>query len=153
MTFCKRSTYQRARTGIAMSELPLGHEWYAFLVKKVTSTALSADEISRIGAAEVERLGAPPPREAPAVVAGGLVNAYKELQTQVQAALPAVFSEIPNSALEIQSTEWLPRPAASLYYRRGGPAGEPRAILYVDSGRGAKATLSIAAFPAAGIAG
>jgi uncharacterized protein (DUF885 family) len=151
--FLQKEYLPRARTGIALSELPLGREWYAFLVKKAASTALSADEISRIGAAEVERLGTPPPPEVPAVVAGGLVNAYKELETQVQAALPAVFSEIPTSALEIQSAEWLPRPAASLYYRRGGPAGEPRAILYVDTGRGAKAPLSIAGFLQLGLPG
>jgi uncharacterized protein (DUF885 family) len=151
--FLQKEYLPRARTGIAISELPLGREWYAFLVKKNTSTALSADEISRIGAAEVERLGTPQPREAPAVVAGGLVNAYKELETQVQAALPAIFSEIPHSALEIQSAEWLPQPAASLYYRHGGAAGEPRAILYVDTGRGAKATLSIAGFLKLGLPG
>jgi uncharacterized protein (DUF885 family) len=155
--FLQTEYLPRARTGIALSELPLGREWYAFLVKKATSTALSADEISRIGAAEVERLGVPPPREVPAVVAGGLVNAYKELETQVQAVLPAVFSETPNSALEIQSAEWLPRPAASLYYRRGGPAGgpagQPRAILYVDTGRGSKAPLSIAGFLQLGLPG
>jgi uncharacterized protein (DUF885 family) len=151
--FLQTEYLPRARTGIALSELPLGREWYAFLVKKATSTALSADEISRIGAAEVERLGTPPPREVPAVVVGGLLNAYKELQTQVQAALPAVFSETPDSVLEIQSGEWLPRPAASLYYRRGGPAGEPRAILYVDTGRGGKAPLSIAGFLQLGLPG
>jgi uncharacterized protein (DUF885 family) len=157
--FLQKEYLPRARTGIALSELPLGREWYAFLVKKTTGTALSPDEISRIGAAEVERLGTPLPREAPPVAAGGasgaggLVNAYKELETQVKAALPAVFSEIPNSDLEIQSAEWLTRPAASLYYRRGGPAGEPRAILYVDTGRGAKEPLSIAGFLQLGLPG
>jgi uncharacterized protein (DUF885 family) len=151
--FLQKEYLPRARTGIALSELPLGREWYAYLVKKATSTALSADEVSRIGAAEVERLGTPPPREPAQVVAGGLVNAYKELETQVQAALPAAFSEIPKANLEIQSAEWLFRPAASLYYRRGGPGGEPRPILYVDTGRGAKAVLSIAGFLQLGLPG
>jgi uncharacterized protein (DUF885 family) len=151
--FLQNEYLPRARTGIALSELPLGREWYAFLIKKATGSGLSADEISRIGAAEVERLGAPLPREPAPIAAGGLVNAYKALLAQVQAALPAAFSEIPNSDLEIQSAEWLLRPAASLYYRRGGPADEPRAILYVDTGRGAKATLSIAGFLQLGLPG
>jgi uncharacterized protein (DUF885 family) len=161
--FLQKEYLPRARTGIALSDLPLGREWYAFLAKKATSTALSPDEISRIGTAEVERLGAMLPHEAAPVAASGpvgasgpvsasgLVNAYKELQVQVQAALPAAFSEIPKSDLEIRGAEWLPRPAASLYYRRGGPAGV--ATLFVNTGRGAKMTLSIAGFLQQGLPG
>jgi uncharacterized protein (DUF885 family) len=78
------------------------------------------------------------------------VNTYKELEIQVRAALPAAFSEIPKSPLEIQSAEWLPRPAASLYYQRG-PAGAD--ILLVNTGRGAKTTLSTAAFLQRGLPG
>ena len=151
--FLQKEYLPRARTGLALSELPLGREWYAFLVRKATSTALSPDEISRIGAAEVERLGTAQPREVTPVAANGLVNAYKELEVQVQAALPAAFSEIPTSDLGIQSVEWLPRPAASLYYRRGGPAGVPRAMLFVDTGRGAKTAVSIASFLQQGLPG
>ena len=148
--FLQKEYLPRARTTLALSELPLGREWYAFLVKKATSTALSPDEINRIGAAEVERLGTAPPREAAPVAASGLVNTYKELEIQVRAALPAAFSEIPKSPLEIQSAEWLPRPAASLYYQRG-PAGAD--ILLVNTGRGAKTTLSTAAFLQRGLPG
>ncbi len=150
--FLQKEYLPRARTSIALSELPLGREWYAFLVKKATGAALSADEISLLGAAEVARLGTQPPHDAPPVVAGGLLDAYKQLETQVRAALPAAFSEIPSSDLEIQSAERLPQPAASLYYRRGGPAGSPRAILYVDTARGPKA-LSIAGFLRLGLPG
>ena len=148
--FLQKEYLPRARTTLALSELPLGREWYAFLVKKATSTALSPDEINRIGAAEVERLGTAPPREAAPVAASGLVNTYKELEIQVRAALPAAFSEIPTSPLEIQSAEWLPRPAALLYYQRG-PAGAD--ILLVNTGRGAKTTLSTAAFLQRGLPG
>jgi uncharacterized protein (DUF885 family) len=148
--FLQKEYLPRARTSLALSELPLGREWYAFLVKKTTSAALSPDEINRIGAAEVERLGTAPPREAAPVAASGLVNTYKELEVQVEAALPAAFSEIPKSPLEIQSAEWLPRPAASLYYQRG-PAGA--GVLLVNTGRGAKTTPSIAAFLQRGLPG
>ena len=153
--FLQKEYLPRARTGLALSELPLGREWYAFLVKKATGSALSPDEIGRIGAAELERLGTLQPREAALVAVNGpvLVNAYKELEVQVQAALPAAFSEIPKSDLEIQGADWLPRPAAPLYYRRGGPAGMPRAILLVDIGGGAKTQVSIAGFLQQGLPG
>ena len=149
--FLQKEYLPRARTGIALSDLPLGREWYAFLVKKATSTAISPDEISRIGAAEVERLGTIAPREPAPTAAIGLVNAYKELEVQVQTALPMVFAEIPKSDLEIRGAEWLPRPAASLYYARGGPAGV--GTLFVNTGRGAKTTLSIAGFLQQGLPG
>ena len=149
--FLQKEYLPRARTGIALSDLPLGREWYAFLIKKATGTALSADEIGRVGAAEVERLGTLPPREPAPSAASGLVNAYKELEVQVQTALPAAFSEIPKSDLEIRGAEWLPRPAASLYYARGGPAGA--ATLLVNTGKGAKTTLSIAGFLQQGLPG
>jgi uncharacterized protein (DUF885 family) len=141
--FLQKEYLPRARTSLALSELPLGREWYAFLAKKASGSALSPDEINRIGAAEVERLGTAPAREPATIAANGLVNAYQELEVQVQAALPAAFSEIPKSVLEIQSAEWLPLPAASLYYQ-DGPSGA--AILLVNTGRGARATLSIADF-------
>jgi uncharacterized protein (DUF885 family) len=148
--FLQKEYLPRARTSLALSELPLGRAWYAFLVKRATSTALSPEEISRMGAAEVERLGAAPPREAAAVATTGLVNAYKELQLQVQAVLPQAFTEIAKSDLEIQGTEWLPRPAASLYYQ-GGPPGV--GILLVNTGRGARTTLSTVGFLQLGLPG
>ncbi|HEY6618650.1 MAG TPA: DUF885 domain-containing protein [Steroidobacteraceae bacterium] len=140
--FLQKQYLPRARAGLALSELPLGREWYAFLVRNATSSALSSDEINRIGTAELERLGPPPP-EAPPVDAMVLVNAYKEWDVQVQAALPSGFREIPKADLKIQGADWLPRPAASLYYQAGPPGAD---ILLVNTGRGAKTALSKAGF-------
>ena len=148
--YLQKEYLPRARTGLALSELPLGREWYAFLVKKATSTALSPEEINSIGAAEVERLGVALPREAAPVAASGLVNAYQELEVQVRAALPQAFAEIPKAALEIESSEWLPRPAASLYYQRGAAGAD---ILFVKTVGGPKTALSIAAFLRQGLPG
>jgi uncharacterized protein (DUF885 family) len=98
--FLQKEYLPRARTGIALTALPLGREWYAFLVKRATGTALTPEEINRVGIAEVERLGPLSPRDsATPVPAGGLVNAYKELEVQVQAALPAAFAETPPADL------------------------------------------------------
>jgi uncharacterized protein (DUF885 family) len=149
--FLQKEYLPRARAGIALSELPLGREWYAFLVKRSTG-GLSPEEIGRIGIAEVERLG-PQPARVGQVPADGLLNAYKDLNVQVQAALPAAFSEAPSADLEIRGAESLPQPADSLYYRQGGSAGAPPAVLYVNLARTARATLSIADFLQRGLPG
>jgi uncharacterized protein (DUF885 family) len=156
--FLQREYLPRARAGIALSELPLGGQWYAYRIKKMIGSALSPDEINRIGLAEVERLGSSPPHEgAPApqgvpAPANGLINAYMDLQTQVKTALPALFSELPKSNFEIRGAEWLPLPAATLYYRPRGPNGVPPATLFVNVGKDAK-PLSIAGFLQQGLPG
>ena len=150
--FLQKEYLPRARAGMALSELPLGNQWYAYRIKRTIGAALSPDEINRIGVAEVERLGPPPVHAATPAPAGGPVSAYQELQTQVLAALPALFSELPKANLEIRGAEWLPMPAAALYYQRGGPNGAPPAILYVMAGKGARST-SVAGFLQEGLPG
>ena len=150
--FLQKEYLPRARAGMALSELPLGSQWYAYRIKRTIGTAVSADEINRIGVAEVERLGPPPVHAATPAPAGGPVNAYQELQAQVLAALPALFSELPKSNLEIRSAEWLPLPAAALYYQPAGPNGAPPAILYVIAGKGARPP-SMAGFLQEGLPG
>jgi uncharacterized protein (DUF885 family) len=150
--FLLKEYLPRARAGVAMVELPLGSQWYAYRVKRATDSALSPEEINRIGIAEVERLGPPPAREAAGPPANGIENAYRELQTQVQAALPTTFAEIPKGEFEIRAAEWL-SPAQPLYYQRRGSSGSPPAVLYVNAGKGARAAVSIASFLQQGVPG
>jgi uncharacterized protein (DUF885 family) len=44
------------RESVAWSELPGGEEWYAFLVRRYTTTSLTPDDIFAIGQAEVKRI-------------------------------------------------------------------------------------------------
>ncbi len=156
--FLQNEYLPRARTGIALSELPLGSQWYAYRIKRTLGVAVSPDELYRIGSAEVERLGAPAAREgatAPGAGAGNaaaLVKAYEEFETQVEAALPALFSELPKSSLAIRGAERLPLPAAALYYQARGDGGVAAAVLYVNTGKAAK-PVSIAAFLQEGLPG
>jgi uncharacterized protein (DUF885 family) len=150
--FLQKEYLPRARAGIALAELPLGSQWYAYRIKRTIGAVLSPDEINRIGVAEVERLGSAPAREAAPAPATGLINAYKDLAAQVQAALPALFSELPKSEFEIRGAEWLPLPAAALYYQPRGPNGVPPAILFVSAGKGQR-PLSIASFLQQGLPG
>jgi uncharacterized protein (DUF885 family) len=150
--FLQKEYLPRARAGIALSELPLGSRWYAYRIKKTIGSALSPDEINRTGLAEVERLGPPPAHETAPEPANGLVNAYKELETQVQTALPALFSELPKSKFEIRGAERLPLPATALYYQPRSPNGVSPAILFVNVGKGAR-PLSVAGFVQEGLPG
>ncbi|MDP9088445.1 MAG: DUF885 family protein [Pseudomonadota bacterium] len=142
--FLQKEYLPRARAGIALSELPLGAQWYAFRVKRATGTLLSPEEINRLGVAEVDRIGAPRSASAAAAsVPAELVGAYKELKIQVLTAMPVVFSELPKEDFDIRSAEWLPMLAGALYYQRAGL--DVPAVLYVNAGRGAQA-VSIASF-------
>jgi uncharacterized protein (DUF885 family) len=56
--FLQREYLPRARTSIAWSELPQGRAWYAYRVRRATTTSLAPDEIHRLALEEVRRAGA-----------------------------------------------------------------------------------------------
>jgi uncharacterized protein (DUF885 family) len=173
--FLRNEYLPRARAGLALSELPLGAAWYAYRIKRATSTSLTADEVHRIGIAEVERLRArtPPPRDAqetaaplaegpgavahPAapgraahaaaapLAADELLQAYKELAVRVRGAVPALFAEVPSGDFDIRATAWISEPDSPLFYQPPGPAANPPAVLYVNIGAAARA-VSISSF-------
>jgi len=150
--FLRQEYLPRARAGIALTQLPLGAQWYAYRVKRATGAALSPDEISRIGVAEVERIGAlQQPHGAPL---GGeeLVSAYKDLKAQVRTAMPSLFSDFPKGDFDIRGAEWLPEPATALYYQRAGASVLGPAVLYVNAGRTAS-RVSISSFLQQGLPG
>jgi uncharacterized protein (DUF885 family) len=144
--FLRQEYLPRARAGIALSELPLGSQWYAYRIRRATGAALSPDEIGRIGAAEVERIGAlQQPHAAPP---GGaeLVSAYQDLEAQVRTAMPSLFSEVPKEDFDIRGAEWLPEPVSALYYQRAGSTALEPAVLYVNTGKTALRRISVADF-------
>jgi len=146
----------RARTSVGWSALPLGPAWYAFLVKRATDGARTPAELHALGVAEVERLR---PR-LQAVLAetafpgnargfvdslrndprysyktgDELLSAYRELEVQVAAAAPALFSSAPHADFEIRGVEtFRATTAAPLSYRPSLAAGRTAAVLYVDT--------------------
>ena len=155
--FLRDEYLPRARAGLALSELPLGAAWYAYRIKRATSTRLTADEVQRIGIAEVERLRAraPPLADAGRAPAPGtaaaplaaeeLLLAYKELAARVRAAVPGLFAEVPSGDFDIRATEWISEPATPLFYQPPGPAANPPAVLYVNLAAAARA-VSISSF-------
>ncbi len=55
-TFFTKEYQPKARTSIAMSDLPDGAGWYAQRIKAMTTTDLTADQIHELGLSEVKRI-------------------------------------------------------------------------------------------------
>jgi uncharacterized protein (DUF885 family) len=150
--FLRQEYLPRTRAGIALTELPLGAQWYAYRVKRATGAALSPDEISRIGAAEVERIGALQQPHEGSLGGAELVSAYRDLSAQVRTAMPSLFSDVPKEDFDVRGTEWLPEPATALYYQRAGSTAQEPAVLYVNTGKTAS-RVSISSFLQQGLPG
>jgi len=167
--FLQNEYLPRARLTVGLSALPLGPAWYAYRLKRATGTKLSPNEIHAIGLAEVERIRARMqalpgrvPAAAPAAHAsapaathasapaathatdGDPLGAIQELKNKVLAAVPALFSAVPQGDFEIHSLGPF-HENAPLVYRPADPASGLPAVLYVDT-----AVLSTDAAPNAG---
>ena len=102
--FIQNEYLPRARVSVALSTLPLGPSWYAYRVRRATGTLLTPSEIHSIGVMEVERIRArmqPYPAGAPVAGTSDTLNAYQEWKTQALAAMPALFSAVPQADSDI----------------------------------------------------
>lgn len=108
--FIQNEYLPRARSSVALSVLPLGSAWYAFRVRRATDSPLTPKEIHALGVTEVERIRArlqafPAAAASPAGAgagtgAGVTSNLYSEWKIQTLAAMPTLFSDIPQADLE-----------------------------------------------------
>jgi uncharacterized protein (DUF885 family) len=143
--FIQSEYLPRARTSLALSVLPLGPSWYAFLVKRATDSALAPAEIHALGLAEVDRLQARlsslPPGVAPAGAAptgaapkdaGELLAGYRLLETQILAAMPGLFAAAPPTDFEVRAADPFILATTPLVYRPAAPGAGP-AVLYVNA--------------------
>lgn len=143
--FMQSEYLPRARTSLALSVLPLGPSWYAFLVKRATDSALPPTEIHALGLAEVDRLqarlsslplGAAPAGAAPTGAApkdaAELLAGYRLLETQILAAMPGLFAAAPPTDFEVRAADPFILATTPLVYRPAAPGAGP-AILYVNA--------------------
>jgi uncharacterized protein (DUF885 family) len=153
--FLRNDYLPRARADVGLSALPLGDEWYAFLIRRETNTALTAAELHAVGLAEVERLRgrlqALLAENAPSGNLQGFYDAmrrdprfaseespelFNELKVQVAAALPGLFTQTPQADFAIRRVEAFREAGArALAYQRATPNAKTAAVLYVNPAR------------------
>jgi uncharacterized protein (DUF885 family) len=143
----------REQPGI--SALPDGAKYYQFLIRRTTTTDLTAEKIHQIGLDEVkkdeaemlaiaQKLGFKDlesfrasvkinPKLKPAS-ATALLDAYRGYLTPMQARLPQLFGRLPKAPFEVVPVPpYLEKTSATAYYQPGTPDGSRPGRLFIDT--------------------
>lgn len=154
--FMQREYLPRSRTSLAISALPLGESWYAYLAKRSTDGAMAPAQLHALGLAEVERarqrmLGLLAGSEFAGNPSGfaqhmrrdprysfnsapQLEGAYQELKGRAAGASQAAFSAFPRADFMLREVEpYRATTAQPLSYRPRAPNGIMAAMLYVNT--------------------
>jgi uncharacterized protein (DUF885 family) len=154
--FVRDEYLPRARASVAWTDLPLGHDWYAYRVKVATTTNLTPDQIHQLGLAEVQRIGAEMDRVIAELAFRGdrraffdalradprfyfdketdLLAAYGALKARVRARLPEQFDLAPKADFEIRAVEPFRAAAqATASYQQPASDGSRPGIFYVNT--------------------
>jgi uncharacterized protein (DUF885 family) len=138
-----------------LSALPDGAKYYQFLIRRTTTTNLTADQIHQIGLDEVKRdeaemlviaqkLGFADlksfrasfktnPKLHPASPEA-LLAAYRGYLTPMQAKLPQLFGRLPKAPFEVAAVpDFLEKTSAPAYYEPGAPDGSRPGRLRIDT--------------------
>jgi uncharacterized protein (DUF885 family) len=135
-----------ARDSVGLGQMPGGRALYRYLVASQTTTAMTPEEIHKLGLSEVDRIHAgmdkvkdtvgfkgtlkefvnflrTDPRFAPAS-ADAMRDAFLAIDKQVLAAIPRDFNTVPKSLLEIRPVPaYKEKTEAAAYYVLGAPDG------------------------------
>ncbi|HEY1896312.1 MAG TPA: DUF885 domain-containing protein [Terracidiphilus sp.] len=143
------------RTEPGISALSDGAKYYQFLIRRTTTTGLTADQIHQIGLDEVkkdeaemlaiaQKLGFKDLASLRAAVkadpklhpASGdaLLNAYRAYLTPMQAKLPTLFGRLPKAAFEVAPIpDYLAKNSSAAYYEIGAPDGSRPGRLRINT--------------------
>jgi uncharacterized protein (DUF885 family) len=153
--FLEVSYVPAGRTEPGISAVPDGAKYYAFLIRRTTTTNLSAEQIHQIGLDEVKRDEAdmlaialklgfkdlksfqasfktnpklyPKSREE-------LLDAYRSYLTPMQARLPELFGRLPKAKFEVAAVpEYIEKTSAGAYYEQGAPDGSRPGRIRIDT--------------------
>ncbi len=153
--FLEVSYVPAGRTDPGISSLPDGAKYYQFLIRRTTTTGLTAEQIHQIGLDEVKRdetemlaiaqkLGSQDlksfraslktnPKNHPAN-GEALLDAYRGYLTPMQARLPQLFGRLPKAKFEVVAVpDYLEKTSSAAYYMLGAPDGSRPGRLYIDT--------------------
>jgi len=144
------------RETVAWTALPEGEDWYAWQVRKQTTTEMTPAEIHRLGLSEVARIRAAMDGVRREVGFEGdlaaffkflktdpqfffetpeeVLAAYLELKARIDEALPALFSVFPRSDYEVRAVEeFRAESAPGAHYQPPSMDGSRPGIFYVNT--------------------
>ena len=154
--FLKTEYLPVARDSVGLGAMPGGPELYKYLIASTTTTDMTADAIHDLGLAEVARItkgmetvkqqvgfkGTLPefftfirtdPQFKPASKQA-LTDAYLAVGKRVDAAIPALFSAVPKSRLEIRPVPaFKEKTDAGGSYQGGAPDGSRPGVFYFNT--------------------
>jgi uncharacterized protein (DUF885 family) len=144
----------KGRTDIGIWAIPDGAAYYAFAVRRMTTTMMTPNEIHELGLREVARIEAeqleiarklgftdlktfrdsipkipslhPPSRQA-------ILDEYRQYTQQMWAKLPELFGRLPKAKLEILPVEPFREKEASTSYNQGTPDGSRPGHVFVNT--------------------
>jgi uncharacterized protein (DUF885 family) len=152
--FLEASYVPACRTDPGISSLADGAKYYQFLIRRHTTTELTADQIHQIGLDEVKRdeaemlaiaqklgfadlpsfrAGIANNPKLKATSGAQLLEAYKSYIAPMQAKLPQLFGRLPKAKLEVVPVpDYLEKTMYPAYYEEGAPDGSRPGRLRVN---------------------
>lgn len=153
-TFLKDGYLPAGRESSGISAIPEGREFYNHLIRKYTTTDLTAGEIHELGLKEVERIASEMEKvKAETGFKGDLkaffdhvrnkkelmpytdpqqvIDNFKEIHRTMQPQLDKLFDLAPETAFEVRRTEAFREASASAEYHPGSLDGTRPGIFYV----------------------
>ncbi len=143
-TFLVKDYLPKCRDSIAWTELPQGQKWYAYLVKRHTTTQMTPQQIHDLGMSEIKRLTSEMEKLRETVGFKGdqkafnkflrtdkqfffnngreLVAAYRDIGKRIDPELPRLFSKLPRLPYGIREMPSFKAPSSpTAYYMQGSP--------------------------------
>ena len=154
--FIRDDYMPKTRETVGLADLPGGKEWYEFLIRRTTTTNLTAEEIHQIGLDEVARIhdemqsvmddvGFTDDRQAFFDFLNSdeqfyfeepdqLIQGYRDMSDHISGLTPKLFSISPVAGFEVRRTEsFREQSAAGGSYRRGTPDGSRPGVFFANA--------------------
>ena len=153
-TFMKEEYLPKGRLSSGISDIPNGKAYYQYLIRTMTTTDKSADEIYQTGLSEVKRIKTEMEKTKDAVGFKGdlkaffehmrtdpkftpfkdpaeVLAAFETIHKKMEPRLKTMFGRVPKSPFEIRQTEAFRAASASAEYFAGSEDGKRPGIFYV----------------------